>query len=449
MRRALIALAVIAAPKIAAACCGLVAGTTDAPRTAAATDVVIVRDGTHAVVTIAPSYEGPAEPFALILPVPASVGEADVDTVPAELIARVVQADAPRLVETWEQDPCAAPPAVPATSGPAPSAAPVATTRTTAEYQITIVPAADAAALADWLAQHHLALPAGAAARLAPYVEAGARWLVARVDPAQLHFDHGHAALTPLRVRYDTRDLALPLALDAGAPELIVHVLAPHQRFRAAHRDNVAIASDLELVPAIADRFPAFYAALYDATLAEHPQAVVTEHAGPTTACDPCAAPALTAAELAQLGAAGDAHDFVLTRLHVRIAAPAGDLALEPAAAADPARASYVIRHPWLGPLRCEHPVRGVWGDPPPELARPAPPIRLAPGPAPAGHEAVALAAALVHGAPGADGSAHLVSRRGPGHGGCGCTSSDPAGLAVALLLLVRPKSRRARSTQA
>ena len=28
-------------------------------------------------------------------------------------------------------------------------------------------------------------------------------------------------------------------------------------------------------------------------------------------------------------------------------------------------QARYAIRHPWTGPIRCEHPVRNVWGGPP------------------------------------------------------------------------------------
>ena len=38
----------------------------------------------------------------------------------------------------------------------------------------------------------------------------------------------------------------------------------------------------------------------------------------------------------------------------------------------------YVIRHPWTGPMSCEHPKRGVWGGPPPGVHRATPPPKPA-----------------------------------------------------------------------
>lgn len=111
----------------------------------------------------------------------------------------------------------------------------------------------------------------------------------------------------------------------------------------------------------------------------------------------------------------------------------------------------YAIRHAWTGPIRCEHPERGVWGGPPPELAQQAtqrgakPALGLAFAP----RGAVKLAAALVHDEP------DLGVRTSPEGGtkpksGCGCQTSDPQGapvlgLGTALLLVRRPRRRRKR----
>ena len=146
------------------------------------------------------------------------------------------------------------------------------------------------------------------------------------------------------------------------------------------------------------DKFGAFYAALFDATLEKHKGAVVTEYAWQATTCDPCPGPALDASDFQTLGAdvlggpAGhaqryDGEDFVLTRLHARYAKDVkNDLVFRQAPAIVGGRefvqsggqleqgsrpdstnnfqARYAIRHPWTGPLTCASPHRGIWGGP-------------------------------------------------------------------------------------
>ena len=53
------------------------------------TTVVLVRDGRRTVVTIQPDYRGPAEDFALVLPVAGEVRAEDVKTLDKRLLARV------------------------------------------------------------------------------------------------------------------------------------------------------------------------------------------------------------------------------------------------------------------------------------------------------------------------------------------------------------------------
>jgi MYXO-CTERM domain-containing protein len=100
----------------------------------------------------------------------------------------------------------------------------------------------------------------------------------------------------------------------------------------------------------------------------------------------------------------------------------------------------YAIRHTWTGPIRCEHPHRGEWGGPPAELAQSAPPPKAALGLAFAPRGQVQLAASLVHDEPDLDVRAGTLKPRT----GCGCQTSNPAGLLLALLL-VRPFRRRRR----
>jgi MYXO-CTERM domain-containing protein len=342
---------------------------------------------------------------------------------------RVEQMGAPRLVEYWEQDPCAQPTdddkmarvssvtqAVAASGGMATGSFGVTIEAkfTVGEYQIAILSARDSTGLNSWLVHEKYRIPAGAEPLLRPYVESGSKFFVAKVDPAKVAFgSDGRAALSPLRFHYDSDEFALPIRLgmanSSGTQDLIVNILAPHQRYEVANYKNVTIPTNIDVRDTIKDRFPAFYAALFDRTIEQNPGAVVTEYAWQASTCDPCPGPTLNQGDFATLGAdaIGDAkdrrtappaammgYDLVLTRLHARYgktisqdlvfraAEPivggremmqSGEGGLEDGAR--PARQNnfqgrYAIRHPWTGPIRCARPARKVWGGPPPEIAQ-------------------------------------------------------------------------------
>ena len=60
---------------------------------------------------------------------------------------------------------------------------------------------------------NHYKIPDGAEPLLRPYVESGSKFFVAKVDPQKVHFDGGHAALSPLRFHYDSDEFAPPVRL--------------------------------------------------------------------------------------------------------------------------------------------------------------------------------------------------------------------------------------------
>jgi hypothetical protein len=53
------------------------------------------------------NYKGPPEDFAMVVPVPQVLQEEDVKTLPDKLFDRLEKYSAPRLVEYWQEDPCA------------------------------------------------------------------------------------------------------------------------------------------------------------------------------------------------------------------------------------------------------------------------------------------------------------------------------------------------------
>jgi MYXO-CTERM domain-containing protein len=417
--------------------CGFYVAGADAALYNNATMVVLMRDGTRTVLSMANNYQGPPQDFAMVVPVPVVLQEGDVKVLPAEIFDRVDKLAAPRLVEYWEQDPCYVEPEYPveyamADDGgngkikekrerePKDLGVKIEAEFEVGEYQVVILSAKESTGLDTWLRQENYNIPAGAQPLLEPYVQAGSKFFVAKVDVKKVKFDEqGMAMLSPLRFHYDAQEFALPVRLGLinaqGAQDLLVHVLARQVRYELANYDNVAIPTNLEVKNDVRERFGQFYASLFDHTLANNPKAVITEYSWAAGSCDPCPEPALTLAELVTLGAdvlpsyekafrSGRVpsdfewsvpNEFVLTRLHARYdqsslgedlvfqAAPAivggrefmqQDGQLERGAIEEPNgynnfQARYIIRHEWTGPIECENPRRGIWGGPWPELA--------------------------------------------------------------------------------
>jgi len=161
---------------------------------------------------------------------------------------------------------------------------------------------------------------------LAPYVAAGTKFFVAKVDPTRVTFENGQAVLSPLRFYYDAAELSLPIRLgllnSQGEQDLIVNVLAG-ERYQVANHPNALIPTNLRVQDSVRDGFASFYEALFARAIREKPGAVVTEYAWDATSCDPCPTPPLSEAELLSLGAdvigaQRRAAGMTLTRLHYR-----------------------------------------------------------------------------------------------------------------------------------
>jgi hypothetical protein len=383
-----------------------------------ATQVVLMRDGTKTVLSMQNDYKGPLEDFAMVIPVPVVLHEADVKTLPRTVFDHTDALGSPRLVEYWEQDPCPRPMeaedrAVARSGAAYGAAAPMATLAEAkkdsvrieakfdvAEYKILILSARDSTGLETWLTQNHYKIPPGAEPLLRPYVEGGSKFFVAKVDPQKVTMQDGHAALSPIRFHYDSEEFALPIRLgmanSSGKQDLIVNVISADQRYEVANYKNVFIPTNFDVKPAVKARFAEFYAALFDKTVEASPGAVVTEYAWtavPNYHCDPCTDADISNPDLMTLG--GDvvggkiaSGNFVLTRLHARYGKGdmKDDLRFRVAKAVTGGReqwskngleygaqpsaqnffqARYAIRHWWTGPIACARPVRGVWGGPP------------------------------------------------------------------------------------
>lgn len=408
-----IALTVLALPGVASAFCGFYVAGSEASLVSDATQVVLMRYGTTTVQSMQNNYTGPPEDFAMVIPVPQVLQEENVKTLPKDAFDKIDLLSSPRLVEYWEQDPCYQPEMYSSMDESVPSPTSTRLRRSqvvreaevrveaefsVGEYDIVILSATESTALDNWLRQNDYRIPEGAAPYLAPYIEGGMYFFVAKVDVDKIQRVDGQAVLSPLRFHYENDSFFLPVRLGMinsdGSQDLVVYILGQRFRFEVANRQNVFIPTNLEVKNEVRDHFALFYEGLFAATQKAYPGAVVTEYAWATTKCDPCPGPTLDRTDILTFG--GDilppglnpAH-WVVTRLHARYAADeigedlvfvkaapmAGgrelrrqDGALEEGATPSDENAfqgRYIIRHEWQGEANCDNPRFGVWGGPP------------------------------------------------------------------------------------
>ena len=357
-----------AAPQ-ALAFCGFFVSGADAALTNNASQVALLRKGSHTWLTMSNNYKGPPESFAMVVPVPVVLKREQVKTLGHDVLQHIDQLSAPRLVEYWEQDPCTPlhvedPRVMKSSSvesegmkddapGSGRLGVKIEAKFEVGEYQILILSAKDSGGLETWLRLNKYTIPKGAADALAPYIREQQKFFVAKVDIKKVkRDDKGFVVLSPLRFDYDAQELRLPVRLgllnapsgqdQAPKQDLIVYVLHPSKRFEVSNYPNVFIPTNIEVTDSVRTQFPAFYAELFDETLRRrNNKAVVTEYAWQTTSCDPCPTPPLDASDLFTLGDEsfgsaksspaggpgggprggpffGAAPSYVLTRLHTR-----------------------------------------------------------------------------------------------------------------------------------
>lgn len=411
------AFAVMTASRAASAFCGFYVTGAETDLYANASMVVLMREGNQTILSMQNNYEGPAEDFALVVPVPVVLMQDQVKTLEEDVFERVDRLGAPRLVEYWEGDPCVPPfdeegaasggSAGESSAGGAGSVT-VEAQFAVGEYDVVILSSDDAAALDAWLRDNDYNIPDGAEEALAPYVEAGTKFFVANVDPERVTFEDGQARLSPLRFHYESDGFSLPIRLgllnSPGTQDLIVNILA-RDRYETVNYPNLTVPTNIRVRNEVREDFAGFYEALFERAIEENPGAVVTEYSWAAQSCDPCPTEPLSLQDLVTLGAdvtlgldpAGDEFpdtgfvNYTLTRLHYRYTAEFSDedLFFAPASPISGGRGvpdsdgeldpevetieggfntfqgRYVILHPWTEPISCDDPVPGQWGGPP------------------------------------------------------------------------------------
>jgi hypothetical protein len=268
------------APSAAEAFCGFYVSGADAKLFNNATVVALMREGTRTVLSMQNNYQGPPSGFAMVVPVPVVLQKENVKTLPHDVFSRLDALAAPRLVEYWEMDPCQPglqkdwqgrgrrPALVLVTDKEIRLGVRVEAKFEVGEYEVVVLSAKDSVGLDKWLRSEAYKIPEGAEPFLRPYVQAGMKFFVAKVNPAKVKLENGSAMLSPLRFHYDAETFSLPVRLglinSGGTQDLLVHIIAKNQRYEVANYPNVTIPTNIDVAEGVKGAFGAFYAALFD-----------------------------------------------------------------------------------------------------------------------------------------------------------------------------------------
>jgi len=304
-----------------------------------ASQVVIVRDQDKTVMTMANDFQGSVRDFAVVIPVPTKIERGQIHVAEKALIDHLDSYSSPRLVEYFDPDPCAPPPApmymknavseAITVSASAPARArslgvTIEAKYTVGEYDILILSATQSSGLVTWLVENGYTMPKGAANVLGSYIRQNMHFFVAKVnmgEQARLGFNY----LRPLQVAYESPKFMLPIRLGTvnadGAQELFVYVVTTNGRVETTNYRTVKLPSDVDVPLFVRKDFAPFYKALFAQQVKhEDMSAVFLEYAWNMSWCDPCASEPLSPEELKKLGVfwldAGG--NVFLTRLHVR-----------------------------------------------------------------------------------------------------------------------------------
>ena len=372
----------------AQAFCGFYVARADTSLFNRASQVVLVRDKNRTVITMANDFEGNAEDFAVVIPVPTMIEREQINVGDRAVIEHLDAYTSPRLVEYHDGDPCAVydrlemsrnDASLPAASKELRQSArsrgvTIEAQYTVGEYDILILSATQSDGLVQWLKENDYRIPPGANRVVNSYLKQDMRFFVAKVNIEE-QSKLGYRYLRPLQVAYESNKFMLPIRLGTlnakGKQELYIYALTRTGRVETTNYRTVKLPSNMTVPEFVEDEFADFYRAMFERqTKAENERAVFLEYAWDMGWCDPCAADPLSAGELRQLGVfwldkhGGEskramqpqAQNAFVTRLHVRYDAEhfPEDLVFQETGDRQNYQGRYVIQHPWKGEASCD-----------------------------------------------------------------------------------------------
>nr|WP_223007700.1 DUF2330 domain-containing protein [Cylindrospermopsis curvispora] len=374
--------------------CGFYVAKADTRLYNQASQVIIARDGTKTVLTMANDFQGDIKDFAVVVPVPTIIQERQVRVPDPKIIQRLDAFTAPRLVEYFDQDPCrrryydssgvipetrsTRPPAMEKIPGDNTLGVTIEAQFNVGEYDIVILSAKESDGLETWLNRNGYKIPRGANRLLQPYVRSGMKFFVAKVNLDKFE-QSGYQFLRPLQIAYESPKFILPIRLGminaTTEQDLIVYIISPKGQAEVTNYRTVKIPSDTNIPLFIKDEFGSFYKAMFqNSYLQEDRKVAFLEYAWDMGNCDPCSAEPLNLEELKQAGVfwldergnnynriapnfgfASSETNAYITRLHVRYTRDKfpEDLIFQTTSNQESFQGRYVLTHPFNGKLEC------------------------------------------------------------------------------------------------
>jgi hypothetical protein len=383
-------LSVVCFTPTAWAFCGFYVAKADTKLYNKASQVVISRDGDRTVLTMANDYQGKVKDFALVVPVPVVLKPEQVHIGEPKVIERLDAFSAPRLVEYFDEDPCAVnkyrmEDAMPMASAPAARESKnkisdrslgvtVESRFSVGEYDILILSAKESNGLETWLIHNGYKIPKGAKQLLHPYIKQKLKFFVAKVNLEK--FDSaGYQQLRPIMMAYESPRFMLPIRLgmvnSTNEQDLIVYVLSPKGQAEITNYRTVKVPSDAEIPVFVKNEFADFYKAMFQTSYTQEGKKVAfLEYAWDMSNCDPCSAEPLSPEELKQAGVFWldrqlptqpnfgfpSGNTTFITRLHVRYTRDKfpEDLMFQATSNRESFQGRYVMRHPFTGEVKCD-----------------------------------------------------------------------------------------------
>lgn len=359
--------------------CGFYVSKADTKLYNKASQVVIARDRDRTVLTMANDYQGNVKDFALVVPVPVVLHQDQVHVGDPKIIERLDTFSAPRLVEYFDEDPCAVDfyngAALESASPAMPSAArssrddnalgiTVEASFNVGEYDIVVLSAKESNGLETWLNRNGYKIPQGAKQLLQPYIRQKMKFFVAKVNLAEFE-QSGYQFLRPLMMAYESPKFMLPIRLgminSTSEQDLLVYVLSPKGQAEITNYRTVNIPSDAEIPVFIKNEFGDFYKAMFQKTYTQEGKKVAfLEYAWNMGSCDPCSAEPLDLEELRQAGVfwldSSSPNNVFITRLHIRYNRDKfpEDLMFQETSNSQSFQGRYILRHPFTGEVQCE-----------------------------------------------------------------------------------------------
>jgi len=383
----------------ATAFCGFYVSKADGTLKNKTSQVILVRDGNRNVITMYNDFKGNFKDFAMVVPVPVVLQKKDIKVVDQSIFNTLNEYSKPRLVEYYDQNPCARYEYDKALQGKAPGmmsevvvtgygnakkkdlGVKVEAKYLIGEYDILILSAKESSGLKTWLEENDYKIPAGADEVLEPYIKSNLKFFVVKVNEAEKKKLPGNF-LRPIQISFTSPKFMLPIRLGManadGDQDMIVYAFTKRGRIETTNYRTVSLPTGKNIPLFVKNNFGNFYANLFQNQWDKEGKALaMLEYAWDVSPknyvkCDPCVATAPSTQDLVQAGVwwlnrdwtnyddVWDDDDYsdnvYFTRLHVRYNRKSfpQDLMFQVTPNKDNYQARYVITHPATGDFNCE-----------------------------------------------------------------------------------------------